>query len=433
MARILIQTYGCTLNQADSRIMKSILENQGHSVTLGEATEETVKNYDFVILNTCTVKTPTEQKILNKISKLKALNTRLIVAGCLASASPEKVEKASPQASIVSTQNVTRIGEAIEKIGVQGKVVMDKSNITDKMFFYKPEESIIARIPVAEGCLSNCSFCETKFARGPLNSFSEKLILAAVKESIKRGAKEIEITAQDTGAYGLDKKTDIAELLSKIVELEGDFKVRLGMLNPEHLNRYFDRLVEVYQNEKMYKFIHLPVQSGSNKVLKDMRRNYTIEEFEDYIKELRSKINLLSVETDMIVGFPTETREDFEESCELLKRIRPDVTNVSKFGARPHADASKLEQLPNSEIKERSVEMSRIVRSIQAEKRKMLIGSIQKVLLTEKNAHSTTGRTSNYLTVALNFPSHGLGEYVNARITAATSASLIGEEIQPSV
>ncbi|MGC8675987.1 MAG: tRNA (N(6)-L-threonylcarbamoyladenosine(37)-C(2))-methylthiotransferase [Candidatus Micrarchaeia archaeon] len=430
MARILIETYGCTLNQADSRIMGSILEKSGHSVEYGTYTKASAGSYDFVIINTCTVKTPTEQKILNKIKSASNLGTRLIIAGCLASASPEAVERAAPNSSIINTRSLTKIASAIDIAASNKRALFEDKSLFDKMLFYEPTNSAIAKIPVSEGCLSSCAFCETKFARGPLNSFSEELILKAAAASVTRGAKELEITAQDTGAYGLDKKTNIAELLGKIVQVEGDFMIRLGMLNPEHLHRYFDALIDVYRNKKMYKFIHLPVQSGSNKVLKEMKRNYTVEEFMQYVKELRNKVKGISVETDMIVGYPTETQEDFEESLELIRSTKPEVTNVSKFGARPHAEASKLPQLANTEIKRRSIEMSRLVRIVQSEARQRFVGTKQEVLITEQNERSITGRTESYISVALAKPGAGdaaglLGSRMTVDIIDSTSACLI--------
>ncbi|MGC9037531.1 MAG: tRNA (N(6)-L-threonylcarbamoyladenosine(37)-C(2))-methylthiotransferase [Candidatus Micrarchaeia archaeon] len=424
MAKILIETYGCTLNQADSEVMASLLSSSGHEVSTEPGY---ASSYDIVILNTCTVKTPTEQKILDRVKKLSQLGTRLIVAGCLATASPEKILALAPKASILSLQNVDLINEVVSA-AVSGKSVrIDERRRLDKLQFFQPNGSVIAKIPIGEGCLGNCTFCETKFARGPLNSFSPELVLRAVKLSVEKGAKEIELTSQDTGAYGVDRKTDLVHLLESIVQLDGDFKLRLGMLNPEHLARLIDGLVEVYRSNKMYKFIHIPVQSGSDSVLKAMRRSYSVDEFLAYVKELRNKVNGISIETDIIVGFPTETRSDFEKTLELLNEARPEVTNVSKFGARPHAEASKLKQLDNIEIKKRSIEASRLVRSIQYESRREHVGELQEVLVTEQNSSSSVGRNSSYLSVAFPGKRLGLGIMAMARITSNTYSTLLAE------
>ena len=437
MAKILIETYGCTLNQADSRIMAGILRSKGNSVDLGnygdKEAQRSNSGYDYVIVNTCTVKTPTEQKILSKLSTMRNLGSRLIVAGCLASASPEKVEKVVPNANIINTTSIANIAEVIES-AEKGIRTVDKTyHRLDKLAFYNGGFGTVAKIPISEGCLSNCTFCETKFARGPLNSFSEELIIRAVENEVRNGAKEIELTAQDTGAYGLDKRTNIAELVGKVAEIEGEFMIRIGMLNPEHLHRYFDELIEAYGNSKVYKFVHLPVQSGSNKVLREMRRNYTIEEFEEYVKELRNKIKGISLETDMIVGYPTESNADFEESIKMLNRVKPEITNVSKFGARPHAEASMLAQLPNSEIKTRSIEMSRVVRRIQYEIRSGFVGTKQRVIVTERHEGYVQGRTNSYLAVVLNNTGIPVGSFITSKITGNTSTCLIGEEIKEEI
>ena len=191
--KAIIETYGCTLNQADSDIMAGLLSRQGIAVEQGRYSIG--DGYDYVIINTCTVKTPTEQKILSRLGKLNGLGNRLIVAGCLASADAEKISKTVPLASIISTSNISRISDVVSEVdaGTQARYLQYMR--TDKLaLFGNGRSSVIARIPISEGCLSSCTFCETKFARGPLNSFSEDLILRAAMMSIASGAKEIELT-----------------------------------------------------------------------------------------------------------------------------------------------------------------------------------------------------------------------------------------------
>ncbi len=334
--------------------------------------------------------------------------------------------KAVPEASIVSTSNVHRIAEVVEAAASRNNVLLNKYSKIDKLAYGIDNNSVIAKIPISEGCLSNCTFCETKYARGPLNSFSEEVIERAVENAVKRGAKEIELTSQDTGAYGIDRKTNIAELVSRVSEIDGDFRIRIGMLNPEHLHRYFDDLIEACKSKKVYKFLHLPVQSGSNKVLSEMQRRYTIEEFKGYANEARNRIGA-SIATDIIVGYPTETAADFEDTIMLLYEVKPEVTNISKFGARPHAIASKLVQLPNNVIKERSIRVSRIARALQQTGRKKFIGEQKEVIVTEKNSRSFTGRDEAYNEIAILGDNLELGKFVNVKIVGTSSACLIGE------
>ena len=189
------------------------------------------------------------------------------------------------------------------------------------------------------------------------------------------------------------------------------------MLNPEHLHWYFDELMEAYRSEKVYKFMHLPVQSGSDSVLRSMGRRYTSAEFADQVSEIRKRIPGISVETDIIVGYPTETRGDFEETLGLMREVRPEVSNISRFSSRPHTEASRLKQMRSEEAKRRSIEISELVRSIQEEARKEFVGRELKVLVTEKEGVSLSGRSEGYLQVALNGGGVALGDFASARIT----------------
>jgi MiaB-like tRNA modifying enzyme len=387
-----VKTYGCTLNQADSNIISSVLKRSNIAVAGSEA------DADVVIVNTCTVKKATAQRILYKLNNLDRSGKRLVVTGCMAGANPDLIGKYAPNASIVTAPNIEYIDSVVSG---SGRIVLNKYKKIDRLALLEPENSVIAKIPINDGCTSSCSFCETKFARGALNSFSEQLILKSIEQSVRMGAREVQLTSQDIGAYGLDRGTNIAELMGKISLIEGDFKVRIGMLNPEHIHRYFDKFVDALKDDRFYSFVHLPVQSGSNRVLKDMRRSYTVERFEHYVSILRAAIPGITIETDIIVGFPTETGEDFEKTLDFIKRVKPEVTNVSRFGARPHASASKMEQHTDMTIKNRSNKLSRVVRSVQHEINDRFIGKTLDAIITEMNGKSFNGRSASYKQIVM--------------------------------
>lgn len=393
--RAYVKTYGCTLNQADSDIISSVLKSDDVELTGNET------DADVVIVNTCTVKRATSQRILYKLKKLDDSGKKLVVTGCMAGANQDLIEKYMPNASIVTAPNIENISSVAFGTQSGTRMVMNQYKKTDRLALLEPGNSIIVKIPISDGCLSSCSFCETKFARGSLNSFSEELILKSIEYSVRNGAKEIQLTSQDMGAYGIEKSTNIAKLMEKITMIDGDFRVRVGMLNPEHLHKYFDAFADAFKTDRFYKFAHLPVQSGSNKVLGEMRRLYTIEEFDDYVKELRNRIPEITIETDIIVGFPTETSADFDETLDFIKRTKPEVTNISKFGARPHASASKIDQLSNETIKLRSNTLSRVVRSVQHEINDRFIGKKLDVIITESNDKSFNARNSGYKQVVI--------------------------------
>ena len=390
--RAYIRTYGCTLNQADSDIISSVLSAEGIELSANE------KDAEAIVVNTCTVKNATSQKILYKLSQLENSGKKVVVTGCMASANRDLIERYAPNASIVTAPNAARIGEAV---GSKERMVFDSYSKVDRLEMYRPGSGTIARIPISDGCTSSCTFCETRFARGGLNSFPEQLILKAIEASVANGAKEIQLTSQDTGAYGLDRNTDIARLMHAITYIEGDFKVRVGMLNPEHLHRYIDGFCEAMCDRRFYRFAHIPIESGSNPVLKAMGRHYTVDELESYVERLRGSVPGIAIETDIIVGFPTETDKDFKDTVSFIRRCRPEVTNVSRFGARPHAPSSRMMQNSTETINSRSRELSRVVRGVQSGTNSSLIGSSMEVLITESNSKSMNGRSRSYRQVVI--------------------------------
>ncbi|MCL4387837.1 tRNA (N(6)-L-threonylcarbamoyladenosine(37)-C(2))-methylthiotransferase [Candidatus Marsarchaeota archaeon] len=423
--KVYIETYGCTFNQADSELIASAMDNEGIETCSSE------DEADVVVLNTCTVKGATQNRITYRLSGLEKSGKKLLVTGCMAGANSDIISKYAPSASIAKIQNISGMPQAARDAASGKRVMLMEESRYDRIGLYVPGKSIIAKIPLSDGCLSSCSFCETKFARGRLNSFSEPGILNAISYSIRNGAKELELTAQDTGAYGIDKGTNIAELVKKACSFEGDFRIRVGMLNPEHLHRYHDELIEAMQDPHVYKFLHLPLQSGSDSVLQSMHRGYTVEKYLEMVADIRESVKNITIETDIIVGFPGESDSDFEATMKAMEEFKPEVTNISKFTKRPHAMASRMKQLDDKTIKERSSELSRFVRAMQASKNSAAVGTTASVLLTESNSSSVNGRDDSYrqIVVPKAKASSGLapGSRITARIYNSTSNALYAE------
>ena len=416
-----IKTYGCTLNRADSDIMASLI----HAAGIGIASSE--RDADTIILNTCTVKKQTEQKILYTLDRLVREGKKVVVTGCMASANRDMIAKHAPGAPIVTTSNTDMVVEALLSIDKGASSAFADGRRIDKAGLIRPTGSVIARVPASEGCLSNCAFCETKLARGPLNSFPEDTIVKAVEYCARSGSKEIEITSQDLGAYGFDRKTDISKLMKRIAKIQGDFKVRIGMLNPEHLHRYLYDLIEAMQGDRFYKFIHVPVQSGSDRVLSDMRRSCSAESFAEYVSELRKGVSGISIETDIIVGYPTESEDDFDMTMDMVRDIKPDITNISRFGARPNTSAAKLKPLDPETVKRRSSELNRLVRKVQNGINAEYVGKEVNTLLTENSYKSLNGKTDSYKQVVLPASAGiALGTAIRANIYAASANALYG-------
>ncbi len=412
--KIYIKTYGCTFNKADSDYMSHLLKRSGHQIVSGE------EGADIIVLNSCAVKDATESKILFKLRKLR--NRKVVVAGCLSQVAPERVLKAHPGAVLLGTNALDKINEAVKcaEAGVQKSFLEH----FDSPRIFSAVDGVISRIQISSGCLSNCSYCLTKFARGSLKSRAPEIILEEIKNALRRGAKEIELTAQDTGCYGVDIKSSLPKLASEIVKIEGNFKVRIGMANPQYVYNSLDEFIEMFSSPKIYKFIHIPVQSGSNKVLKEMRRAYTTEQFLEIVKRFRKRFPEITIATDVIVGYPTETEKDFEQSIKLLEETRPTITNISKFSKRPGTDAAKLKSIRSQTVDERSRIVSKLVRKISFENNKKFVGKKMKVLATEVAKGGVACRADNYLTVLLPLSGNALGKFFDAEITNATSCYL---------
>lgn len=412
MAKYHIRTYGCTLNQADSDIIKGMLDSAGHT----EAADES--SADVLIVNSCQVKSSTETKILHKLRRLAATKKPIILAGCL-SINEKAVRKNAPRATIVGTSSIKYINDAMEDALNFGagtfRTFSSKENLPRNQAI-----GPIARIPISEGCLSACTFCVTKLARPKLSSYTLKGVVREAEIAIEHGAKEIQLTSMDSGAYGKDIKTDLVELLQELASLPGDFKIRLGMINPQHIKHLgLERFMSCYKSKKLFKFIHLPVQAGSEKVLKAMKRNHTVKDFETVASAFRERFPSGYLATDIIVGFPGETEEDFNLTLSLLNKWQFDLANLSKFTPRPGTSAQKMKQVPNGEIKKRSVAATKIIRKWMKMRNMECVGEKYDVLITEKQS-TLTGRNDDYRMISLpaNFDAP-LGSTVRAEITGA--------------
>lgn len=418
-----IITFGCTLNHADSlRIRKVMLD-------AGWKESEKSENSDIIIVNTCGVKHTTEQKILNLLRRFYDQKKKVIVTGCLAH-NVKLILSSNPDVSILGTQSLLDFPDTAEKLMRNEKVISLQGMGKHHTIAEPLPGTIIHPVTVQEGCMNRCTYCFTKFARHRLISYPIKNIKYEIERAVAQGVREIQLTGQDTGAYRYNGKT-IVDVLKEICSIEGNFKVRLGMINPEHVIRLLNDLIDVYSNHKMYKFFHIPVQSGSDAVLSHMKRRYTVSEFRDIVKKIRRSFDDVTIATDFIVGYPTETEYDFKKSLELIKELEFDIVNVSMFSPRPFTEAAKLKKLPTQVVKNRSKEMSNLVDSIILKKNKNRIGKEYTVLITEKGSrqNQVKGRTDAYHQVIIN-KNIPLGTIVKSVITGYTQTSLIAQVIK---
>lgn len=419
--RVYIETYGCTLNKADTGLLTTILKSHGHSIV------HSVDNADVIIINTCTVRKDTEERMVERIRYLRRValknKSRLIVVGCMAKAQPSLVLKTAPEADLISPANIQYIPNVLKS---KRRVILISGYRRDKSKIPMYINGVIAAIAICEGCLGNCSYCIVKYARGPLQSYPPELIVKYVKEAISHGVKEIQLTAQDTAAYGYDIGLKLTDLLRDIVSLEGDFMVRIGMMNPHLALKILDELIEILREPKVYKFLHIPLQSGDDRVLKVMNRPYTVDEYRYLVRELRSKIPDLAIATDIIVGHPGEDEEAVENTIRVIKELMFDRIHVATYTIRPHTLSATMPQIPPKVKSERTRKVVKVAEEVTLIKHREKVGKTFNVLVTEYGKGSTViGRTINYYPVVIS-EKLNLGVRVKVKIVDATFYDLRG-------
>ena len=421
MARVHVEVYGCSANQADAEIASGLLLEAGHTLA------DTVEEADVSVILTCIVKTPTETKIVRRLGEL--VGRRVVVAGCMPKALRSLVEETLPGASLVGPDDVARIPEAVEGAAAGRKAVYLEGSSPNRTCLPRERRSELIHIaPIAAGCLGNCSYCIVKVARGKLYSFPPEGIVADAETAVASGCKEIWVTAEDTAAYD-SGGVRLPELIDRLCAIDGKFMVRVGMTTPNSTLPISNDLVEAFKGEKVYKFLHVPVQSGSDAVLARMRRKYNVGEFKELITRFRREIHGIGIATDIICGFPGETEEQFGESLNLVEWLRPDMLNRSRFWPRPGTEAAGMtDQFPSRITKDRSRVLDEVWWRVNGDLNRAWVGWEGDVLL-DKLGHSgfKEGRTSTYKAVVLKTRKR-LGDRVRVRVTEAAKGYLIGEE-----
>ena len=386
--------------------------------SLGHVRVDSVKEADIVILNTCTVVETTEKNMIRRMGDLKKEGKKVIVTGCMAKVQPKRIMIRLPDSIIIPPD---RYGDFTD-------LVSGEYGCSDPVS--APRYGMSAILPIAQGCLGNCSYCITRFARGHLRSYPEDELVEEFDRMLDDGAKEILITAQDTACYGKDIGTDLPHLIERFLERDGDYRIRIGMMNPNYLEPIADRLLDLMKNRRVYRFLHIPVQSGSDDVLKNMRRRYTAEGFLSMVERMREKVPDISISTDMITGFPGETDEDHRKSVELIRRLHADTVNITRFSVRPGTDAASMKgQIQGNVSKERSTELTETKMEVEYDVNRNLVGKRFRVLVTEKGKEGTViTRTENYRPVGID-EDIPLGTFIDAEVIDCASTYVTGRRV----
>jgi MiaB-like tRNA modifying enzyme len=416
MARYHIETYGCTSNRGESRQIERALREGGHHPV------ETPDRADVAILNTCTVVEKTEHNMLRRAKELdEETPADLVVTGCMALAQGEQFEAADIDAEVLHWDDVpehVRNGECPTP-------TPDAEPVLD---------GVVGILPIARGCMSDCSYCITKQATGKIDSPSIEDNVEKARALVHAGAKEIRITGQDTGVYGMDDgERKLHRLLERICEeVDGDFRVRVGMANPKGVYGIREELAAVFaRQDKLYNFLHIPVQSGSDDVLAAMRRQHTVSEYVDVVETFDAALEEWTLSTDFIVGFPTETDRDHEQSLALLRETQPEKVNVTRFSKRPGTDAADMKGLGGTLKKERSSEMVDVKMDIVGAAHESMVGTEREVLIVEDGTdESMVGYDRAYRQIAIPGAEREgveLGDVVDVEVTGHSTVYALGE------
>ncbi|MFC1800647.1 tRNA (N(6)-L-threonylcarbamoyladenosine(37)-C(2))-methylthiotransferase [Nanoarchaeota archaeon] len=421
--KVYFQTHGCSTNFSESEIMKGLLVKAGFSISL-------IDDSDVIVINICTVKG--EFNALKEIKGIKDKfpDKKLVVAGCLTPKIITDVRSIDESCGLINTHNIDKIVEVVENTANGDPIEAISNSKLKKINMPKVRKNkIVSIVPILSGCNHSCAYCSVKDVKGSLVSYPAEDIISEVKQSVMQGCKEVWITSQDNAAYMMEGgKSKLVELLKQVVAVEGDFKIRLGMMNPDNVIAIIDELLEVYANDKMFKFIHIPVQSGNDEVLSKMNRTYSVNDFKELIRKIKTAIPQMTLATDVIVGFPGETEEQFNDSLDLIKEITPTVLNISRFKAREGTAAAAMEdQVRGGIVKDRSKKVTDLFHRVAYIQNEKWFGWKGMILIDEKGKNDTwVGRNLAYKPVIVQ-GDYMIGQSIKVSIKQTAIFDLRGE------
>lgn len=432
-----IKTYGCQMNVHDSEEIKKILENLGYTEI------EDYEQADLIILNTCAIRENAHDKVfgfLGRCKHLKKTNKDLILGLCGCMAQEENVVKEIREKHkyidiVFGTHNMNELPDMLMNFyGKQSINVYSKEgDVIEFGNLYKRDSKITAWVNIMYGCDKFCTYCIVPYTRGKQRSRKSEDILKEVKELKEQGYKEITLLGQNVNAYGkdLDGEIEFSKLLEKVSDI-GIERIRFVTSHPWD---FTDKMIDVIASrENIMPYIHLPLQSGSNKILKLMGRRYTKEEYLELFNKIRNKVKNASITTDIIVAFPGETEEDFNDTLDVVNTCKYDGAFTFIYSPRENTPAAKMKNdLTEAEKEDRLHRLNEIVNKYSKESNERMLNTIQKVLVigvSEKDSNKVCGYTENMKLVNVTAPMDTIGQIINVKITDAKSFSLDGEIIE---
>jgi MiaB-like tRNA modifying enzyme len=372
--RLYAETYGCTYNFGDTEKVVEIAKFQGCTIV------DTAEDADVILINTCIVVDRTEKYMYKRMNQFA--DKVLIVTGCLPGISADRVLSVHPDVYIIDPDLIHSCYREIGTVHLGDHAVLQ----------------------ISRGCNGHCTYCITQFSRGKLVSFSLEDIVEQAWKFVMAGVTEIQLTAQDVSSWGMDR-TDglrLPDLLRELAKIPGEFYIRIGMANPDTLLPILDDFLDAIMDPKFFLFLHVPVQSGSDAVLKAMGRKYTAAQYEDVCRRVRERYPNIRISTDYIAGFCGETAEDSEASIAQILTTRPGKVNITRFSVRPGTPAAKMRNLPESVKKKRSYALTSAVNAVCDANSEAWIGKTVDVVVTEVvRAGSVTARDRTYQNIVI--------------------------------
>jgi tRNA-2-methylthio-N6-dimethylallyladenosine synthase len=433
MAKLHLITYGCQMNEYDSERVAGLLRERQYELTPDP------READLIIVNTCAIREKAEDKVFSKLGELRALKSgrpELVIGvmGCMAQLHQETIFRRAPGVDLVfGSPAIARVVDLVELAKRERRPLLDIGEGPLVKITAKPPGAsrLKAFVTVMEGCEKHCTFCVVPRTRGRERSHAPEAILAEVRSLAADGCREVTVLGQTVNAYGRDltPPTDLAELFAQINDVEGIERIRFTTSNPYNLT---PRLIRALRDvPKVCEYFHLPLQSGSNRVLERMNRGYTRERYLALVAEIRDAVPDMAFSTDLIVGFPGETEADFAATLEVVERVGYDNVFVFRYSPRPGTPAASMpDQVPDDVKAGRNSRLLELVNRVTAERNRRLAGRTLEVLVdgtSKKNAGELSGRTRCNRVV--NFDGQGrvaLGDRVWVQVTEALPHSLRG-------
>jgi tRNA-2-methylthio-N6-dimethylallyladenosine synthase len=440
MKRLFIQTYGCQMNQYDSERIARLMEREGYAPT------ELAEEADLILLNTCSVRDKAEQKVYSALGRwreFKEKNPNVIigVGGCVAQQEGENLLRRVPHLDLVfGTHNIHKLGRMVREAESPGNRPVEIAFYRDPSYMEDPAarptvHGAKAYVTIMHGCNKVCSFCIVPYVRGRELSRPSASVLREIEELAAQGVKEVLLLGQNVNSYGKTSgELSFPELLNRVNDVAGLERIRFTTSHPQDLS---PGLIEAYASlDKLCEHLHLPVQSGSDSVLQRMRRGYTREEYLDRIRRLRERRPEVALSTDIIVGFPGESEEEFEGSLEILQEVEYDDLYAFSYSPRPHTSANKMyaDDVAEDLKKERLDRILKMQGMISRRKNEDRVGKIEEVLVegpAKLGRSQMMGRTRTNRIVNFVGPEELSGQLTGVRIVAAGANSLRGELITP--